>query len=151
MTGLACPDAHETRHTPSRHRSFGSELANGHADASDEHTDVYALGCVLALLTRRPDGLATAPPLAAVIARARATAPDDRYPTVTMLVADVDRYRAGDPVRAYREGPLEWTSQMVAKHQTAVLLVAAYVVIRVCWLSDDEPAENRVRTVSTNH
>lgn len=110
------------------------ELAAGHADASDERTDVYALGGVLEVLTRQPDGVA-APPLAAVIARARATVPDDRYPTVIMLAADVERYRAGDPVSAYREGPLEWASRLVGKHQTAVVLVAAYVVVRVFLLA----------------
>lgn len=111
------------------------ELAAGRSDASDERTDVYALGGLLEVLTQPPPGQTTPRPLAAVIAKARAVSPADRYPAVEALAADVERYGAGDPVGAYREGPLEWASRLATRHQTAIVLVAVYIVIRVILLA----------------
>jgi eukaryotic-like serine/threonine-protein kinase len=111
------------------------ELGAGRSDASDERTDVYALGSILEVLTRAPGAQPAARPLAAVIAKARAAAPADRYAAVTLLAADAERYRAGDPVDAYRENPLEWASRVAARHQIAIVLVAVYIVIRVILLA----------------
>jgi serine/threonine protein kinase len=111
------------------------ELAAGRSDASDERTDVYALGGLLEVLTQPPRGQFTPRPLAAIIAKARAASPADRYPAVEALASDVERYGAGDPVAAYREGPLEWASRLATRHQTAIVLVAVYIVIRVILLA----------------
>jgi eukaryotic-like serine/threonine-protein kinase len=111
------------------------EMAAGRADASDDRTDVYALGGLLEVLAGDPHDPGLPRPLAAVVRRARSADPGDRYPTVTALAADVERYRAGDRVGAYREGPLEWTGRLVAKHRTAVVLVAAYIVARIALLA----------------
>ncbi len=111
------------------------ELAAGRSDASDERTDVYALGGLLEVLTQAPPGQPTPRPLAAVIAKARAASPADRYPVVAALASDAEHYGARDPVGAYREGPLEWASRLVTRHQTAIVLVAVYIVIRVILLA----------------
>lgn len=111
------------------------ELAAGRSDASDERTDVYALGGLLEVLTQPDPGQSTPRPLAAVIAKARAASPADRYPAVEALASDVERYGAGDPVGAYREGPLEWASRLATRHQTAIVLVAVYIVIRAILLA----------------
>jgi eukaryotic-like serine/threonine-protein kinase len=111
------------------------EVAAGRSDASDERSDVFALGGLLEVLTQPRPGQSIPRPLAAVIAKARAASPADRYPAVETLAADVERYAAGDPVRAYREGPLEWGSRLATRHQTAIVLVAVYIVIRVMLLA----------------
>jgi serine/threonine protein kinase len=111
------------------------ELAAGRSDASDERTDVYALGGLLEVLTQPPPTQSTPRPLAAVIAKARAASPADRYPSVEALASDVERYGAGEPVSAYREGPIEWASRLATRHQTAIVLVAVYIMIRVILLA----------------
>ena len=70
-----------------------------------------------------------------MIAKARAASPTDRYPAVEALASDVERYGAGDPVSAHREGPIEWAARLAARHQTAIVLVAVYIVIRVILLA----------------
>jgi serine/threonine protein kinase len=111
------------------------EVAAGHADASDERTDVYALGGILEVLTAPPAGHTRPRPLAAIIARARQSSPAARYPAAGLLATDVERFRAGDPVDAYHENPIEWAARLAARHQTAIVLVAVYIMIRVALLA----------------
>jgi eukaryotic-like serine/threonine-protein kinase len=89
--------------------------------------DVYALGALLSFL------VGDAPPraLAAMVARARAPRPDDRYASVTGLQDDVSRYLSGLPVTAYAERPLETARRLGRKYRTAIVLVGAYLVMRV--------------------
>lgn len=111
------------------------ELASGQPQASDERTDIYALGVLLGVLSADPDSAAPPRPLAAVARKAAASDPAHRYPTVPALMADIDRFRAGDRVGAYRENPVESAARIVAKHRVAVVLVAAYVVARAILLA----------------
>jgi serine/threonine protein kinase len=89
--------------------------------------DVYALGALLSFLAG--DG----PPRAvsAMIARARAPRPEDRYPSVAELQDDLARLLAGGPVSAYAEGPVEKVRRVATKYRTPLVLVAAYLVMRV--------------------
>jgi eukaryotic-like serine/threonine-protein kinase len=89
--------------------------------------DVYALGALLAFLGG--DDLPRA--LAAIAAHARAARPEDRYSTVTALQEDVGRFLAGLPVGVYSEGPLETARRLGSKYRTPLLLVAAYLLMRV--------------------
>lgn len=70
------------------------------------------------------------PDLAAIIARATAPRPDDRYPTVAELAEDVRRFQRGEPVSARREGPLTRLARWTARHRelTLVLVMAALAV-----------------------
>ena len=43
----------------------------------------------------------------------------------------MERFLAGEPVLAYSETALERLDRLVARHQTLVLLVAAYLVMRI--------------------
>jgi serine/threonine protein kinase len=89
--------------------------------------DVYALGALLSFLAGE------APPraLAAMIARARAPRPEDRYPSVGALQEDVARFLSDLPVSAYAERPLEQARRLAAKYRTPLVLVLAYLVMRV--------------------
>ena len=132
------------------------EQARGESAAIDARTDVYALGAVLySLLSgRQPDpSLATtrgpgeprwasppplrrldpgiAPPLESICARAMAEAPRDRYATAKDLADDIDRYLDGRSVQAHRETLAERAVRLGSRYQTFLVLVLAYLVMRV--------------------
>jgi serine/threonine protein kinase len=124
--------------------------------------DVYALGGILYYLLAlrapfegdsaearvRDGGAAAAPPppsrvaagvpaaLEAAVLRAMAAEPGARYAAAEELAAEVSRYLDGERVLAHREGPLEKAGRFFAKYRTAILLVAAYLLVRgaMLWL-----------------
>jgi serine/threonine protein kinase len=109
------------------------EQAQGAIDRIDERTDVYALGGILRALGLALD--APAPkPLIAIAARALATDPASRYPSVEALAADVARLQDGLPVSAYRETVVERGARLLRRHKTAVSLVFAYLLMRIALL-----------------
>jgi serine/threonine protein kinase len=92
----------------------------------DIRADVYSLGMMLAFLSREERGK----PLRAIIARATAPLPEDRYDHANALAEDVQRFLDRLPVSAYRESPLETAGRWISRNRTAVTLVAAYVIMR---------------------
>lgn len=104
------------------------QVAGGPVDA---RSDVYGLGALLAFLL---EGRVTPRPVAAIRTRAMAPVPEDRYATVVELAADVARFLDGEAVAAYRELPFERLNRVVAKYRTPILLVAAYLLMRVLLL-----------------
>ncbi len=121
------------------------EQATGGAADVDARADVYALGAILVTLLgagERP-GEASSPSerlaalrgvprrLRAIVERALAPSPGDRYPSAESLAADVARFRAGDPVEAHRENVFERLARWLHRYRVAVALVLAYLVMRV--------------------
>ena len=107
------------------------EQARGEMDRIDERADVYALGALLQFLME-PGGARGFPrALDAICARARAPRPEDRYSSVRDLAAEVERFLSALPVHAYPEGPVERARRLAAKYRTPLLLVAAYLLMRV--------------------
>ncbi|HEY2378959.1 MAG TPA: serine/threonine-protein kinase [Gemmatimonadaceae bacterium] len=110
--------------------------------ASDERVDVFGLGGILCfVLTRHHPGGDQSPTwrdvpaaLHAICDRARATDPAARYQSVSALAADIANYLDALPVAAHREGLLERIRRVGARHRTAILLVLAYLVVRVALL-----------------
>lgn len=69
-------------------------------------------------------------PLASVSLKALAVDPKDRYADVETLADDVSRFLDGEPVTAYREGPLERAGRLARKYRTPLLLILAYLAMR---------------------
>jgi len=80
-------------------------------------SDVYSLGKVLAWLT---EGDPADAEMAAIVARATAEDPADRYSTVEALRDDVAAHRAGFPVAAMSGGRRYVFRKFVARHRLAV-------------------------------
>lgn len=72
--------------------------------------------------------------LAAIVHRAMAERPQERYQDVTELAADVARYQAGERVGAHAERLLERLTRVLARHRTLVQLVVAYLLLRALLL-----------------
>ena len=120
------------------------EQMNGDADA---RADVYGLGGVLFfLLTREhpsaageranqwPSGAIVPPALRAICERARAADPAARYQSVASMAADVANYLDALPVAAHAEGIIERARRLALRHRTAILLVLAYLAMRLALL-----------------
>jgi serine/threonine protein kinase len=116
------------------------EQARGEVDRHDRRVDVYALGALLAFLLRGgPPGeegpvAGLAPALAAIVVKATAEAPADRYAGAAEIAAEVARYRAALPVRAHRERFLERLGRVVRKYRVPITLVLVYLVMRLLFL-----------------
>ena len=60
--------------------------------------------------------------------------PNQRYATVEALTADLANYLADSPVRAYPESPIERLARLFNRHRTAVILIAAYLAMRLLFI-----------------
>jgi serine/threonine protein kinase len=133
------------------------EQAFGRGEQITERTDVYGLGGVLHfLLTGRapsaartaeeargifegggPGAVIEAPvakPLRAICRKALAADPLERYAGPLELSADLVRFESALPVSAYRETVLERAGRWISRYRVPILLVGAYLFIRVLLL-----------------
>jgi tetratricopeptide (TPR) repeat protein len=117
---------------------------------ADERADVYALGAMLYfLLSGTPphagrsadEALAAAaagtiepverrepetpPDLVAIVRKAMAPSPADRYPSARELAADLRRFQTGQLVSAHRYSTRELVRRFVKRHRAAVLVASA--------------------------
>ena len=109
------------------------EQERGEIAAIGPRTDVWALGAILRDLTDAAcarEGRRAPKALRAIIARAMAFEPADRYESAEALAADVVRFADGVPVFAYREPLWEKFLRWARAYRTAVAVVAAYLVMR---------------------
>ncbi|HYJ79981.1 MAG TPA: hypothetical protein VEW03_10290, partial [Longimicrobiaceae bacterium] len=113
------------------------EQERGELDRVGVRSDVYALGAVLGTLLdahAARTGERIPRPLEAVRRTAMDAEPERRYPGAAGLAADVSRWLDRLPVAAYREGPLERARRIFLRYQTPILLVLAYLLMRVVLL-----------------
>ena len=73
-------------------------------------------------------------PLEAICLKALALEPEGRYPGAAELAADIGRFLEGERVSAYPEGLLGRARRFASRHRTPILVLLAYVVMRVVLL-----------------
>jgi serine/threonine protein kinase len=108
------------------------EQAEGAVASTGPRADVFALGGILAFLLRSEPAAPRA--LAAIVEKARARQPEDRYATAEELSAEINRYLEGERVLAHSEGVLERAGRVFARYRAAILLIVAYLVVRTLLL-----------------
>lgn len=115
------------------------EQARGDLELVDARSDVFSLGAVLRFLA---SGLASPHsrvdfelrPLEAIWRRAMSPIPGDRYESAGALAEDVARFLDQRPVAAYQEPMHERLRRLIIKYQTPILLVLAYLAMRILFL-----------------
>ena len=113
------------------------EQAQGRTADVDTRSDIFSLGKLLEFVTLQSMDKANGRPpraLRAIFSKASAEKPADRYPTVTLLAEDVSRFLDGEPVSAYRENLLERMQRFYKRYEVAILLIAAYLVMRTLFV-----------------
>ncbi|HEX6715792.1 MAG TPA: serine/threonine-protein kinase [Pyrinomonadaceae bacterium] len=108
------------------------EQARGDINQLDERADVYSLGAVLHFLLM--DQPKVSKPAHAIRFKAMAQAPENRYSTASELSDDIGRLLDAEPVSAYRENAVEKVSRWVSKNRFLVLLVLAYLLMRIFFI-----------------
>lgn len=88
--------------------------------------DIFSLGRLLARMMPEEEG---DPELRAIVARATARAPGDRYPTAEALNADVAAWGAKLPVAAMNGGRAYVARKFVARHWIGVTAAAAALLL----------------------
>jgi len=73
-------------------------------------------------------------PLRAICEKAMAADPRARYQSAQEMTADIANYRNEEPVSAYSESLLERAGRVFARHRTAIVLVAVYLLMRVLFI-----------------
>jgi serine/threonine protein kinase len=73
-------------------------------------------------------------PLEAICVKALALDPGQRYAGAAELAADLDRFLGGERVLAYPEGVLGRVLRFASRYRTPILLLLAYLVMRVVLL-----------------
>ena len=105
------------------------EQARGETKQLDQRADVYSLGAVLHFLLKDQPKVGKA--AKAIRLKAMASAQEDRYSSASELSADIGRLLDAEPVSAYQESAVEKVSRWVSKNRFLVLLVLAYLLMRI--------------------
>lgn len=110
------------------------EQARGETEQIDLRSDIFSLGALLRFMVAdgaEKQSLALPRPLSAICTKATAESPTARYSSVSELSADVSRYLDGLPVSAYSENIFERFGRFYKRYEVAILLITAYLVMRV--------------------
>ncbi len=123
------------------------EQERGEVNTLDERTDVFGSGAILTFMLTgnapeqsgpsaqsRPPSARLPRPLVAICAKATAPDRESRYSSVRQMTSDIARYLEGRPVVAYPENALEKAGRVFGRHRVAIVLVAAYLLMRLFFI-----------------
>jgi serine/threonine-protein kinase len=114
------------------------EQERGDVNVIDQRTDVFALGALLQYILRDKPGAprseSASRTLLAICRKAMADEMAERYASVQELAADLARYLDDMPVSAYSENIFEHTIRVVNRNRVAVVLVLAYLFMRMLFI-----------------
>ena len=113
------------------------EQARGENDQLDERADIYSLGAVLQFLLKGQ--LKVSKAAEAICSKAMASERESRYASASELSEDIGRLLDAEPVTAYRESALEKVGRWVGKNRFLVLLVLAYLLMRIIFIFTSRP------------
>ena len=113
------------------------EQARGEIDQLDERADIYSLGAVLDFLLKDQPKVSKAAD--AIRLKAMAREKESRYVSASELSADIGRLLDAEPVTAYRESALEKVGRWISKNRFLVLLVLAYLLMRIIFIFTSRP------------
>jgi serine/threonine protein kinase len=94
--------------------------------ALDQRSDVYSVGTLLQYLI--PALVSAA--VGAIAAKAMSADPSSRYPSVTALLEDIDRFEQGVAVEAWSEPVWHRLQRFVSRNAVLLWLLAAYTVVK---------------------
>ena len=116
------------------------EQARGDIEV-DHRSDIFSLGAILTFMLtgsvpgELPAASGSVPrPLRAICEKAMAADPNARYQSAREMTVDTTHYLNGEPVNAHPEGLLERSGRVFARHRAAIVLVAAYLIMRVLFI-----------------
>jgi serine/threonine protein kinase len=114
------------------------EQARGDVELIDPRTDVFGLGAMMGFMLQdqpgAPSGKQVSRQLRAIFGKATAPEMAARYSSVQEMAADLGRYLEGLPIAAYRENLLEQAARLIKRNQVAVVLVLAYLLMRMLFI-----------------
>jgi serine/threonine-protein kinase len=113
------------------------EQARGEISQLDERADVYSLGAVLQFLLKDQPKVGKA--ANAICLKATASAKENRYASASELSADIGRLLDAEPISAYQEKAIEKVARWVSKNRFLVLLVLAYLLMRIFLVFTSRP------------
>src|SRR6185369_4598102 len=118
------------------------EQERGDNTAIDERSDVFSWGAILQFLAtdlaHSANPVARPRALTAIIKKATAVQPSNRYQDVADLSSDLSAYLDGLPVQAYPEGVFVGIWRWVVRNRVWLLMVLAYLIMRtllILWRS----------------
>ena len=109
------------------------EQARGESEQVTERSDVFSLGALLRFLIEaeaKLTGAGRRKALLAIVSKAMADAPEERYHSVQELALDVAHYVDGLPVSAYPEGLFGRMWRWTVKNRVWILLILSYLIMR---------------------
>jgi len=107
------------------------EQERGDVKLIDQRTDVFGLGSILQYIIGNESA---SRPLLGICHKAMAVEMSARYPSVAELAGDVGKYLDDMPVSAYRENIIERTARLISRNRVAVVLVLAYLLMRILFI-----------------
>ncbi|MGQ0641954.1 MAG: serine/threonine-protein kinase [Gemmatimonadaceae bacterium] len=113
------------------HGYMAPEQARGDSATVDQRADVFSLGKLLAYLVSLSDARKMPRSLAAIVRKATASEPAQRYDDASRLARDVLRFLAAERVDAYRENLWEQALRLYRRHRPLVLLILVYLIVRL--------------------